>query len=452
MTDKTLINLAYQGLSTLAGLFAWPFFYWHLKSRGRGESFRPRLGLQLPGGPPPGQPRLWLHGISVGEILEALPLVRELQSLLPGAALIVSTGTETGQALARKYFLPLGALVCYFPLDIPWTVQRYLERLQPHLVITLESEIWPNFLNLARERGILLALANARVSEQSFRRYIRYRRYATELINNYDLIVAGAPQDYQRLLAMGLDSAKMRLSGNLKCDRLLQDRDEEEATEFQRLLHGGKAVSGGEPIWLAASTHPGEEEIVLAAYKELLGPYPSLLLVLAPRHPERAPGLGENLLRVRHGLPGHLWSRLKAGLEIRTHPVVLIDTIGDLFSLYGATDVAFVGGSLVPHGGQNILEAAAWGRAPLYGPNLSNFRWAQDILEAEPAGAGIRVADAASLAAAVDQLLRNPELRRDLGTRAQATLIPHQGAARRQAELIAGLWRQKVDGLGQRSR
>ncbi len=451
MTDKTLVKLAYKGLSTLAGLFAWPFFYWHLKSRGRGESFRPRLGLELPGGPPPGEPRLWLHGISVGEILAALPLVRELRSLLPGAALIVSTGTETGQALARKYFLPLGALVCYFPLDIPWTVRRYLERLQPQLIITLESEIWPNFLNQARQRGSLLALANARVSDQSFKRYLSYKRYTTDLINNYDLIIAGDPQDYQRLLAMGLDPAKMELSGNLKCDRLFQDRNEAEATQFQRLLYGGKAVSGGEAIWLAASTHPGEEEIVLAAYKELLGPYPSLLLVLAPRHPGRAPGLGENLVRGRHGLPYHLWSRLKAGLEVRTHPVVLIDTIGDLFSLYGATDVAFVGGSLVPHGGQNILEAAAWSRAPLYGPNLSNFRWAQDILEADPPGAGIRVADAASLAAAVDQLLRNPELRRDLGTRAQATLIPHQGAARRQAELIAGLWAQKADRLGQRS-
>ncbi len=445
-----MVKLAYQSLSTLAGLYGWPFFYWHLKSRGRGESFRPRLGLQLPGGPPPGQPRLWVHGSSVGEILAALPLVRELRSLLPGAALIVSTGTETGQALARKYFSPLGALVCYFPLDIPWTVRRYLERLQPHLVITLESEIWPNFLNLARQRGILLALANARVSDQSFRRYLRYRRYAKELINNYDLIVAGTPQDYQRLLAMGLDPAKMRLSGNLKCDRLLQDRDELEAAEFQRLLHGGQAASGAEPIWLAASTHPGEEEIVLAAYKELLGPYPSLLLVLAPRHPERAPGLGENLVRGSHCLPYHLWSRLQAGLEVRTQPVVLIDTIGDLFSLYGAADVAFVGGSLVAHGGQNILEAAAWGRAPLYGPNLSNFRWAQDILEAANAGSGIRVADAASLAAAVDRLLRNPELRRDLGTRAQATLIPHQGAARRQAELIAGLWRRQADSLGQR--
>ncbi len=450
MANNTLINLAYEGLSTLAGLFGWPFFYWHLKSRGRGESFRPRLGLDLPGGVPPGQPRLWLHGISVGEILAALPLVRELQGLLPGAAFTVSTGTETGQDLARKYFLPLGATVCYFPLDIPWTVQRYLERLQPHLVVTLESEIWPNFLNLARQRGILLALANARVSEQSFRRYIRYRRYAFELINNYDLIIPGTPLDCQRLLAVGLDPAKMRLSGNLKCDRLFQDRNDEEAAQFQRLLHGGEATSGGEPVWLAASTHAGEEEIVLAAYKELLGPYPSLLLVLAPRHPERAPGLRDNLVGAKYGLPAHLWSRLKAGLEVRTQPVVLIDTIGDLFSLYGATDVAFVGGSLVPHGGQNILEAAAWGRAPLYGPNLSNFRWAQDILEADDSGAAIRVADAASLANAVDRLLRNPELRRDLGARAQATLIPHQGAARRQAELIAGLWRQQAARLGHR--
>ena len=227
----------------------------------------------------------------MGEILAALPLVRELKSLLPGAALIVSTGTETGQALARKHFLPLGARVCYFPLDIPWTVSATWKGCSLNLVITLESEIWPNFLNLAGRRGILLALANARVSEQSFRRYIRYRRYATELINNYDLIIAGAPLDYQRLLAVGLDPAKMRLSGNLKCDRLFQDRNDAEAAQFQRLLHGGQASSGGEPVWLAASTHAGEEEIVLDAYKELLGPYPSLLLVLAPRHPERAPGL-----------------------------------------------------------------------------------------------------------------------------------------------------------------
>ena len=154
--------------------------------------------------------------------------------------------------------------------------------------------------------------------------------------------------------------------------------------------------------------------------------------------PERASTLGE--LLTSRGLSFHLWSALKAGRESRRHPVVLVDTIGDLFSLYGAADLAFVGGSLVPHGGQNLLEPAAWGLSPLYGPHLENFRWAQDILEA--AGAGLKVSDAASLAAAAANLLQDPERRRELGARAQAALTPHQGAARRQAQLIAELWQK----------
>ena len=426
-------------MSSLAGLLGWPWFYWHLKSRGQGESFRPRLGLELPAAPPPGVPRIWLHGVSVGEILAALPLARELKELLPQAGLIVSSGTETGQAVARVQFEALGALVCYFPLDIPWAVRRYFERLQPQLAVTLESEIWPNFLELAHQRGVLLALANARVSDKSFRRYLKYSWYVNNIINNYDIITAGTSQDYQRLEAMGVDTAKLHFSGNLKYDRLLQDRDEARAREFQGLLHGAAPASvEAEPVWLAASTHPGEEEVVLDAYQELRGPYPALLLVLAPRHPERAAALGAMLAR-RH-LSYHLWSRLKKGLETRRHPVVLVDTIGDLYSLYGAADLAFVGGSLVPHGGQNILEAAAWGLAPIYGPNLQNFRWAEKILQA--AGAGITVEDAASLATAGRTLLEDPQKRRGLGARARASLTPHQGAARRQAELIAALWHE----------
>ncbi len=429
--------MAYQTLSSLAGLLGWPWFYWHLKSRGQGESFRPRLGLELPAAPPPGVPRIWLHGVSVGEILAALPLAWELKELLPQAGLIVSSGTETGQAVARVQFEALGALVCYFPLDIPWAVRRYFERLQPQLAVTLESEIWPNFLELANQRGVLLALANARVSDKSFRRYLKYSWYVNNIINNYDIITAGTSQDYQRLEAMGVDTAKLHFSGNLKYDRLLQGRDEARAREFQGLLHGAAPASvKAEPVWLAASTHPGEEEVVLDAYQELRGPYPALLLVLAPRHPERAADLGALLARCN--LSYNLWSRLKKGLETRRHPVVLVDTIGDLYSLYGAADLAFVGGSLVPHGGQNILEAAAWGLAPIYGPNLQNFRWAEKIMQA--AGAGITVADAASLATAGRTLLEDPQKRRDLGARARASLTPHQGAARRQAELIAGLW------------
>ncbi len=418
----------YQAFSALAGLVGWPYFYWHLKSRGLGESFLPRLGLKLPESPPPGHPRLWLHGVSVGEILAALPLVQELKSRLPGAALIISTGTETGQALARRHYLPLGCQVCYLPLDLPWAVNRYLERLRPDIFIDLESEIWPNFLAAAHRRGVRLALVNARLSDKSFRRFIKYRHYFIDIINLYELIAAGSPPDFERFQALGVSPGKLHLTGNLKIDRLLQESPPEAEfsqptppSSFQPLEIFRSCLNlNGAPVFLAASTHPGEEEIVLQAYQTLQDPYPALVLILAPRHPERAAALGR-LLEVL-GLNYDLWSRLKTGQDRRRHPVVLIDTIGDLFNLYGLADVAFVGGSLISHGGQNILEPAAWGLAPVFGPHLTNFRWAQSILEA--AGAGLMIQDAPSLAASVKNLLDHPDTRSRLGAQARAALTP----------------------------
>jgi 3-deoxy-D-manno-octulosonic-acid transferase len=433
--DNNLIYL-YKLVTTLAGLVGWPYFYWHLKSRGQGESFRPRLGLQLPGKPPPGTPRLWLHGVSVGEIQAAIPLVRELQSLLPQAAFIITTGTETGQMLARKHFAPLGAVVGYFPLDFPWAIRRYLDHLRPQVFIGLESEIWPNFLSMAHQRGVRLALVNGRLSDNSLRKFLKYSRYLSNIFNLYDVVAAGSLPDFQRFQRLGISPDRLHLTGNLKYDRLLQGKDTARLQDFRGFMHIKNPALGPEPpVWLAASTHPGEEEVVLDAFQELLAPYPALTLILAPRHPQRAPDL--STLLSRRGLPCHLWTRLKSGREPRRHPVVIIDTIGDLFTLYGLADVTFVGGSLVPHGGQNILEPAAWGRVPIYGPHLENFLWAKAILE--EVGAGIMVNDAATLARAVRHLLDHPDLREDLGRRAQAALTPHQGASRRQAELIAAL-------------
>ncbi|MFA4904243.1 MAG: 3-deoxy-D-manno-octulosonic acid transferase [Desulfobaccales bacterium] len=432
MADNRLIFF-YKMVSTIGGLVGWPYFYWHLKSRGQGESFLPRLGLKLPTGPlPPGSPRLWLHGVSVGEIQAAIPLFRELKTLLPQASFIISTGTETGQMLARKHFTPLGALVCYFPLDIPWAVQRYLNYLRPQIFIGLESEIWPNFLYMAHKRGIRLALVNGRLSDKSLRRFVKYRRYLNNIINLFDLVAAGSLQDYQRFQRLGISPNKLHLTGNLKYDRLLQGRDDARLEEFRGILNSPGTYG---PVWLAASTHPGEEEVILDAYEKLLAPSPALNLILAPRHPQRAPDLAR--LLAGRGLKSQLWSRLKSGEDSRRHPVVIIDTIGDLFTLYGLADVTFIGGSLVPHGGQNILEPAAWGRAPIYGPHLENFLWAKAILE--EVGAGIMVTDADSLAQAVERFLAQTELNLELGRLAQAALIPHQGASRRQAELIASL-------------
>ncbi len=440
MANNYLFSLLYPVISSLGGLVGWPYFLWHLKSRGRGESFLPRLGLRLPPSPPPpGAPRIWVHGVSVGEVLAALPLIKELQTLLPHAVMMVTTGTETGQAVARRELIPLGAYICYFPLDLPWAVARYLDFLNPDLFIALDSEIWPNFLSQAHRRGIPLGLANARLSDQSFRRFIKYRRYSIELYKLFGAIAAGSALDYARLRDLGVSPARLHFTGNLKIDRLLQDRDPEALADLAARLN-----LPGPPVLLAASTHPGEEEVVLEAYEKLRAPYPALVLLLAPRHPERAPELARMLQN--RALPFHLFSRLKAGGETRGHPVVIIDTIGDLFTLYGLADAAFVGGSLVPHGGQNLLEPAAWGKVPLYGPHLHNFRWAYAILE--EAGAGIMVHDAPSLYAAVRRLLDDPQTRTSLGAQAQAALSRHQGAARRQAELMARLLGKGVKGQG----
>lgn len=457
MLSNSLISFSYRAISSLAGLFAWPFFYWHLRSRGGGESFLWRLGLKRLPEPPSGKPRLWIHGVSVGEIVSAPPLVAKLRCRFPGASLVISTGTETGQAVALRLFEPQGARVVYFPLDLPWAVSRALKTLNPDIFIALESELWPNFLTMAKARGVRLALLNARLSDRSFRRYGRFPRLAASFLNLFGVIAAGSAQDYERLRRLGGDPEKLHLTGNLKVDRLLaawqasQGADDNfspplpcpfgpapapppaaasPARPFAWELQLGQA-----PVFLAASTHAGEEDLVLEAYQRLLAPYPALVLILAPRHPERAAAV--EALAAARNLACQRFSRLKSGQESRQAPVVLVDTIGDLFSLYGATDVAFVGGSLIPHGGQNILEPAVWGVAPLAGPHLNNFRWAQEILEA--AGALTLVQDAASLAAAAQNLLDHPDHRRRLGCVAQQALTPHQGAAARQADLVVKL-------------
>lgn len=441
----------YQVLSILAGLLGWPLFYYHLKSRGQGESFLPRLGLKAPPPARPGSPRIWLHGVSVGEILAAVPLVAELTARLPRASLILSTGTETGQAVARRQFLPQGAQVCYFPLDLPWAAGRALKVLKPDIFVALESEVWPTFLSTARRRGVRLALMNARLSDRSFRHYLHYKSYACDFINLFEVIAAGSREDYRRLTRLGLSGEKLHFTGNLKVDALLAPRDPGGSSPPPPLLASAPVSPPGpppkpgpwskllrlkgEPVLLAASTHPGEEEVVLTAYETLRVPYPALLLILAPRHPERAAVVGE--LLARRGFGFQRWQAVKAGAEVRRQPVVLVDTVGDLFGLYAAADVAFVGGSLVAHGGQNILEPAAWGLAPLYGPYLDNFRWAEEILR--EAGVGTTVRDASSLADAARHLLAEPGERQRRGRAALAALAPHRGASRRQAELIVSL-------------
>lgn len=420
----------YRGLSVLAGLTGWPWFYWRLRSRGFGESFLPRLGLQLPAiHRLPGQPRVWLHGVSVGEIAGAQPLVRQLHERLPHTPLILSTGTETGQAVARRLYAP-DNIVMYYPLDAPWAVSRYLDHLRPALFVALETEIWPNFLTAASERGVRLALVNGRLSDQSFRRYLKLSSQLKYIIGLFDIIGASSEEDARRFVALGASPEKVFCTGNTKFERRADPAAQAQAQACRALLR-----LADEPVFLAASTHPGEEETVIAAYQELRRPFPALRLLLAPRHPERAGAVGQLLSRA--GLPYQSWRQMKDGAPQAREAVVLIDTVGDLFALYGLAHLVFVGGSLVPHGGQNILEPAAWGKVPLYGPHLGNFRAAQRLLE--EVRAGIKLADAADLVRLGHYCLDHPAEMRQRGQEGQKALAAHQGASRRQADLLMGL-------------
>jgi len=437
----------YFTLTGLIGLAGWPLYYRHLCRRGAQESFAPRLGLTPPPPPPPGRPRLWLHGVSVGEIASAPPLVAELRRRLPEASLTISTGTATGQEVARRLFAPQ-ATVCYFPLDLPWAVSRALRVLQPDAFLALESELWPGFLLRARDQGVRLALLNARLSERSFRRYLRVPSLAAAFLSLFDVLAAGSPEDAARLGRLGAPRERLQVTGNLKVDRLLTSWQERQgASPLPSPSPAGPPPPGpppwlaalrllASPVFLAASTHAGEEEAVLEAFVRLRASFPALLLILAPRHPERAPAVAA--LAEARSLPSLRLSRLQAGQARHGEPVILVDTIGDLFDLYSLASVAFVGGSLIPHGGQNLLEAAVWGVAPVSGPHLHNFRWAQEMLTAVDALTIVH--DAETLAAAVHSRLADPEAARRAGARARSCLAAHQGAAARQAELVASLF------------
>jgi 3-deoxy-D-manno-octulosonic-acid transferase len=430
-SSKTPLGIRlYQGVSTLAGVVGWPWLYWRLKSRGFGESFLPRLGLSLPSiEATAGSPRIWLHGVSVGEISGAEPLVRELEQLAPHVHLCLSTGTETGQAVARRLYAP-ASTVFYYPLDLPWAVRRSLDHIQPSLYVALETEIWPNFLLAARARGVKLALVNGRLSDNSLRRYLRLNSYITYIINIFDLIAAGSQEDAQRFLALGAAPAKVFCTGNTKYERRPNPAAQAQADGFRARLR-----LRGEPVLLAASTHPGEEEVVIEAYKALRRPSPTLQLLLAPRHPDRAAAVGHLLSQA--GLTFQYWHTIKNGEAVRREAVLIIDTVGDLFSLYSLAQVIFVGGSLIPHGGQNILEPAAWGKVPLFGPYLHNFRAAQQLLAG--VDASIPIVDTDSLVQAGRYCLDHPEEMQLRGRRGQQALGTHRGAAHRQADLLLGL-------------
>lgn len=372
-------------------------------------------------------PRVWVHAVSVGEMYVALKFIEGWRRAYPDAQFVVTTNTSTAHRQAETNMNPADVLL-YFPLDFPWVVRRVLNRIRPVRLIMTEGELWPNLLWMAKARGIPLAIINGRVSDRSFPRYRRLRAVFGPVLNCVDRICAQGPQDADRYVAIGAEPARVVTTGSAKYDVALQSPGDPEQ---------GRAIlaRGGIPesacVLLGGSTWPGEEGVLLDAYRHFKPAHPELVLVLVPRHAERRE---EVMAEIRARRLTVVQRSVTSATPVTRPDVLLVDTTGELRHVYTVADIVFVGKSLTQHGGQNIIEPAACGKAVLVGPNMENF---PDILrDFLGAGAIVQVADAERLETEIGRLLVDEGRRAVLGRKARLTVDAHCGAIRRMVESI----------------
>jgi 3-deoxy-D-manno-octulosonic-acid transferase len=369
---------------------------------------------------------IWVHAVSVGEVLAISRVIEELRVRLPGWRIVVSTTTDTGQKLARERFGE--SHVFYLPLDLPMWTRAYFEALHPKLLVLAESEFWPNLLHEARKSGAAIAVVNARVSDRSLPGYLRFRTLLRRTLQNIDVFLAQSDGDAARLIQIGALPDRVHVSGNLKFEIKPHATPAMVAT-FKTALHRDDIG----PVVVAGSTLEGEEMMLLEMFRQVLGRYPGALMVLAPRHPERF-GTVASLLATS-GLRWQLRSEWEGERAI-AGGIFLLDTIGELASLYEFADLAFIGGSLVPRGGHNVLEAAQFGAAILVGPHTENFR---DIIGAFRSANALCVVTTQSLTSTVLHLLEDHDQRAALGARATEVLRSQQGATLKTVDTVLGL-------------
>ena len=406
------MRLLYNLLIRIAAPIAFGVHLW----RGvRDPAYRDRLGERFGFGAPLESPSIWVHAVSVGEVQAAAPLVRALLAQHPGLPLVLTTVTPTGAARAQALF---GSTVVhrYVPYDLPGAVRRFFDRVRPQLAVILETELWPNLYAECGERGVPLVLASARVSPRSVRRYRRLVPLFKATLAHGIVIGAQSEADAERFRSIGANPDRTHVTGNIKFDFELRG---EVRGQGQLWRHANAA---GRPVWVAGSTHEGEEEVIIEAHQRLRERCPDALLVLVPRHPKRFDSV--RALLERRGVEHVLRS---AGTRIGPATAVMLgDTMGELMMFYAAADVAFVAGSLVPIGGHNLLEPASLGVPILVGPH--NFN-AEDIHQMmRTAGAVRGVQDARSLADALQELFADPVLRQHMGDCGRAVLDANRGA------------------------
>ncbi|MHB8139279.1 MAG: 3-deoxy-D-manno-octulosonic acid transferase [Smithellaceae bacterium] len=372
--------------------------------------------------------RVWIHAVSVGEVTAAAPIIASLKTKRPDVQVIFSTSTETGQGMAERLVKESDALI-YFPLDFPFAVGKTLDLVRPDVFALVETELWPNFLAACNGRGISSLIVNGRISPRSFGKYQKTGFFWRRILENIAEAGMISSIDASRISSIGMDAGKIKVLGNAKYDALAAMASPALHDDIARLFN----IHKDEKFLVAGSTHPGEEDIVVQTYKKLLARYPEFRLILVPRHIERTRDV-VSLLR-QAGLDDIITvTEINRGRPRQDEKVIVVDVIGELFKVYSLATIVYCGGSLVPKGGQNILEAAAWGKLIFYGPSMEDF--SQEAALLEQAGAGIRVNNARELSERMLQALADPQDAQRRGERGRAVVLANMGAAERYAEMV----------------
>ena len=385
----------------------------------------PHLLLKLSGSRP-----VWIHAVSVGEVTAAIPLIQEIKKRYPSQKIILSTVTVTGNYTATIRAREVDAVI-YFPLDYPFIVKRVIRQIKPKLFIILETELWPNILRELKRNNIPSVVVSGRISNRSYHKYRWGRFFFSKVLDSIHVFCMQTEVDTRRIINIGADKDRVTTVGNLKFDQCVPTITTEEKENLYNMLR----LKAGQTIFIAGSTHKGEENIVLEVFKNLKKTYEDLILILAPRHPERFNEVADILSHQK--LRSIKKTKIKMGQKSNHYDIILLDTIGELSKLYSIGTIIFVGGSLVSTGGHNVLEPVAYKKAVIFGPHMDNFSEISRCLR--ESGGGFQVDNQEEFLSQAEMLLQNDADRAKLGEKAFEVIAHNQGAINKSMEVIERL-------------
>jgi len=412
--------LLYSFLYTIAIIILLPFEYFKRPKEIRKRWLREKCGRFTAFSGPHPSSLIWVHAVSVGEVMAALPLIKRLRERYPLRQIVLSTITDTGQKVAREQASE-GTAVVYLPFDIPFILKKILMQRKPDVLLIIETEIWPNLCRVFKENHVPVILMNGRISEKSFGGYKRLSFFMRNVLSYIDMFCMQSAEYAERIRLLGVERSRITIAGNFKFDT----RPPATMPAWTKKVRG--------PVIVAGSTHDGEEELLASVYVRLQKDTPDLTLVIAPRHPERFGDVAELLTSKKYPFVRRSEIEMLTELKTLQGTIILLDTVGELSAVYGIGDIAIIGKSFRGYGGQNPLEPAYWGKPIICGPHMENFPVTKDF---QDAGA-VLIVEEDNLYAQLNALLRSPEKAKEIGTKALELYRNNEGAVERALEIIA---------------